>query len=488
MMIDWRKIAIGAACVVALSLLPQAAHAAVARRRGDELGPGRCRSPASCLSIATGPLLFPKFWHHITARSPPPGRCFALAADRLRVRRFRRACGLRACRSLARIHELHRAAVRALHGRRRHSGDRQLRAARRAINTGMLAFGTAHGQHDRHHRRRHDPDPAADPRQRGTRAATCTSSVFFIFLVANIGGALIAARRSAAVRRLPARRRFLLDRRSISGCRPLIVGALVLAIFFALDTLVRPPRRPPQSSDRAGAASGSAAASTSLLIAADHRRDPGLGDLEAGHRRSNVYGTPVALQNLLRDAALIVHRAAVAVADAERAPRGQRLHLGADRARSPSCSPAFSSPSSRCSRCCRPAATARSPGCSRRHRPRRHAARGRLFLADRRPLALPRQCADLPGVLRARRRRRRTTLMGPLAGTLAAISHGRGLHGREHLHRQRAELHGQRHRRRRHGVTMPSFFGYCPVGRLRAGAAVPAPDAAADLADLSSWH
>ena len=34
-------------------------------------------------------------------------------------------------------------------------------------NTGVLAFGTGDSKPCRHHRRRDDPDPAADPRQPG---------------------------------------------------------------------------------------------------------------------------------------------------------------------------------------------------------------------------------------------------------------------------------------------------------------------------------
>ena len=62
-------------------------------------------------------------------------------------------------------------------------------AARRWNNTAILALGTADGQRRRHHRRRDDPDPAADPRQRGA-AHNVHVVIFFIILVANIGGAL----------------------------------------------------------------------------------------------------------------------------------------------------------------------------------------------------------------------------------------------------------------------------------------------------------
>ena len=54
---------LAAASAVAIVLLPQAAHAAPALD-GAQMGwPWACRLPAFCSRIATGPLLFPKFWH-----------------------------------------------------------------------------------------------------------------------------------------------------------------------------------------------------------------------------------------------------------------------------------------------------------------------------------------------------------------------------------------------------------------------------------------
>ena len=68
------------------------------------------------------------------------------------------------------------------------------------------------------------------------------------------------------------------------------------------------------------------------------------------------------------------------------------------------------------------------------------------LLADRNTVGLPRQRADLSGVLRARRRQGRRT-DGHARRHACGHFHGRGLHGRAHLHRQRAELHGRGHRR-----------------------------------------
>ncbi len=71
----------------------------------------------------------------------------------------------------------------------------------------------------------------------------------------------------------------------------------------------------------------------------------------------------------------------------------------------------------------------------------------RLFLAHRRIVGAARQCADLSRVLRARRRR-----CGQADGRTRRDArrhlHGRGLHGRAHLYRQCAQFHDLRHRHR----------------------------------------
>jgi hypothetical protein len=59
---------------------------------------------------------------------------------------------------------------------------------------------------------------------------------------------------------------------------------------------------------------------------------------------------------------------------------------------------------------------------------------------------------------------------------------GRGLHGRTQLHRQCTEPDGLCHRQRT-GRAHAELFWLRPVGSLRASAAVPDPHAAADLAD-----
>ena len=119
----------------------------------------------------------------------------------------------------------------------------------------------------------------------------------------------------------------------------------------------------------------------------------------------DVWGTHVALQNLARDAALI----AIALLSLWLTPNEHREANGF------SWEPirevailfaAFSSPSSRSWRCCRPARQASfAPLLESGDGQRRFAARGRVFLDDRHAVGLPRQCADLSRVLRARGRR-----------------------------------------------------------------------------------
>ncbi len=61
--------------------------------------------------------------------------------------------------------------------------------------------------------------------------------VFFIFLVSNLGGALTPLGRPAALSRLPEGRRLLLDD-DAPRRRDAFAGGIVLAVFFALDTVI----------------------------------------------------------------------------------------------------------------------------------------------------------------------------------------------------------------------------------------------------------
>src|SRR5512132_2471578 len=91
----------------------------------------------------------------------------------------------------------------------------------------------------------------------------------------------------------------------------------------------------------------------------------------------------------------------------------------------------------------------------RAHRARRQPTPGRVFLAERAAVGLSRQRADLPRVLRARRRRR-ARADGAARADARGDLHGRGIHGRADLYRQCAELHDlcHRHRARRENAEL----------------------------------
>ena len=76
------------------------------------------------LTIATGPLLFPRIWHRHYGKLAFAWSALTLAPLAALLRRAGRARRVRAC-DARRVSELHRAVVRALRGRRRHPGDRQ---------------------------------------------------------------------------------------------------------------------------------------------------------------------------------------------------------------------------------------------------------------------------------------------------------------------------------------------------------------------------
>ncbi|MHC2784302.1 Na+/H+ antiporter NhaD/arsenite permease-like protein [Bradyrhizobium liaoningense] len=119
--------------------------------------------------------------------------------------------------------------------------------------------------------------------------------------------------------------------------------------------------------------------------------------------------------------------------------------------------------------------------------PGRRTARGRLFLVHRPDVRVPRQCSDLSVVLRARRRRPAGADARALGYACLDLDGGR-LHGSAHLYRQRAELHGEQHcqRERHQNAELLRLF---LARRRRADPAVPAADAAAGGADpaLESW-
>ena len=76
------------------------------------------------LTIATGPLLFPRVWHHHYGKLAFAWSVLDARAARCPARGAGRARRVRAC-DAAGVSELYRAVVRALRGRRRHSRHRQ---------------------------------------------------------------------------------------------------------------------------------------------------------------------------------------------------------------------------------------------------------------------------------------------------------------------------------------------------------------------------
>ena len=154
--------------------------------------------------------------------------------------------------------------------------------------------------------------------------------VFFIFLVANIGGALSPLGDPPTVRRLPARGRFLLDAaasvvrdgaRRRRGARDL-----------RRDRYPALPQRPAGDDGRGDEAADQARGERQHQFPADRshrRRHSRLGDMAARHRLRPLRhpgraAEPGARRRIAPD------RGTVARADAERAPRGQRLHMGTD--------------------------------------------------------------------------------------------------------------------------------------------------------------
>ena len=136
-----------------------------------------------------------------------------------------------------------------------------------------------------------------------------------------------------------------------------------------------------------------------------HRLHSAVGELAAGCRGRcfrHQAGTaePGARRAAGRD------RIAVVVAGRRTSIARRTGSPGSRSGRWPSCSPPSSSSSFRCWPCSMPARGAFSPGfCSGGDAKRRHAARGRLFLVHRADVGVPRQCADLSVVLQARGRR-----------------------------------------------------------------------------------
>ena len=224
--------------------------------------------------------------------------------------------------------------------------------------------------------------------------------VFFIFLVANIGGALSPLGDPPLFVGFLHGVDFFWTTRNL-WFETVLVAALVLAAFLALDVWhYRRDRlvstvgeaKAPMRLGVSGSINLLLIAAIIAAILASATWTPGIS--------FDVYGTAVELQNIARDIALLMiamlslaltpneHREAT---PGNRSPKWRsvrrHLHLHHSRARRAP---------GRQGRLC--------TGSGRRQCRRRPAARRRLFLAHRRAVRLSRQRADLSRVLRARRR------------------------------------------------------------------------------------
>ena len=275
------------------------------------------------------------------------------------------------------------------------------------INTALLAIGTVLRELHRHDRRVDAADPAGAPRQR--RPAPQRPRLRLLHLPRLEHRRLAdAARRPAAVPRLPARASTSSGRRSTCCRDDAVSGICLLADLLRCSTATcvpqggRHPRDP--TPDRARPHRGRRqphAASPAIVgaVLASGVWKPGVV--------LPVFGIELELQNVAarrgadRDRASLSLRADAAARCARATPSA-----GGRSSRSASCSPASSSRSCRCSRCCRRAATAPSRRWSR-WSPIPTAARDNwaYFWLTGVAVVVPRQRADLPRVLQPRGRR-----------------------------------------------------------------------------------
>ena len=270
--------------------------------------------------------------------------------------------------------------------------------------------------------------------------------VFFIFLVSNIGGSLTPL-----------------------GDPPLFLGFLrgvdffwttthllsrdavrrrhrCSALFFLLDTRSLPQggRSRPRTRRRTRKSACAAARESALIgvviaaILMSAAWKPGVS--------FTIHGVTIELQNALRDLTMVVATLVSLALTRRRVPGGERVFLGADQGGGEALRRHLLVMMPVLAMLRAGAQGAFAPLVALVTQPGRLAEQRRLFLAHGRAVVVPRQRPDLSGLFRTGRRRCRKHLMTAGALTLAAISCGRGVHGGEHLHRQRAELHGLRHR------------------------------------------
>ncbi len=269
--------------------------------------------------------------------------------------------------------------------------------------------------------------------------------VFFIFLVANAGGALTPLGDPPL---------FLGFLRGVDFFWPtfhlflptaFLVAAL-LGIFFLFDSWIGARAgelRPDPTPDRDLSVAGGI---NFLLIPAIIAAILFSSSIDLGG--FSLFGTPIAFANLARDLAFIV----IAMLSIGYSPRGSRAENNFSWEPIKEVAELFAGifitiiPVLAMLRAGSEGAFA--PLVDLVAQAGRHRRQSRLFLGDGRPLVLPRQCPDLYRVLRTGRRRPAVP-HDPGCGDACRHFAGCRLHGRQHLYRQRPELHGLCHRPRR---------------------------------------
>ncbi len=243
--------------------------------------------------------------------------------------------------------------------------------------------------------------------------------VFFIVLVGNVGGALSPLGDPPLFIGFLKGVDFFWTTR-VLALPTLLLSVALLAIFFAIDVVLsRRERLHADSTERPAHSDARAplvphgrreplavdGALNFLLIAGVVAQVLLSGIWKPGIS-FDIAGAPLALQDLERDVGAARSRRPVDLAHAARSARSQRVQLGTHRRGGQAVRGDLShrGPGDR-------DAAGRAPWCARRggragHRRRRRAAVGDVLLDDRLPVGVPRQCADLPGVLQPGRRRR----------------------------------------------------------------------------------
>ncbi len=289
--------------------------------------------------------------------------------------------------------------------------------------------------------------------------------VFFIFLVANIGGALSPLGDPPLFIGFLRGVDFFWTTQHL-WLETLTVGGIVLAVFMVIDIYMhhregRFTRMKDPTPDSPLRLHGKINLVLILIIIAailmSAQWKPGIA--------LPIAGVELQIQDLLRNAIFIVVTICFAGLDTQGASQSQRLRMGTDQR--------SGDPVRRHLHLHHPGdgdVAGRQPwairGTARPGHPRRRQQQQRrLLLVDRRTVVIPRQCADLSCVLPARGRRC-ANVDDSKCSDAGRDLRGRGLHGRQHLHRQCAEFHGLCHRAasRREHAELLRLHGLVGVG------------------------